>query len=95
MRKGYVYILASKKYGTLYIGVTSDLTSRLIQHRLGTASTFTRKYGVTRLVYYEEHDWITSAIQRESSLKKWKRDWKIALIEKMNPNWDELDETMV
>ena len=95
MRKGYVYILASKPYGTLYIGVTSDLRSRLRQHRIGVASTFTKKYGVTRLVYYEVHELLTSAIQRETSLKRWKRDWKIELIEKANPDWRDLDATLI
>jgi len=94
MRRGYVYILASKPYGTLYIGVTSDLSVRLEQHRCGTASRFTKAYGVTRLVYCEAHDWLTSAIQRETSLKRWKRDWKIALIESVNPNWDDLEHIL-
>jgi putative endonuclease len=94
MRRGHVYILASKPYGTLYIGVTSDLSARLEQHRRGTASTFTKAYGVTRLVYYEAHDWMTSAIQRETSLKRWKHDWKIELIETENPNWDDLEHTL-
>jgi putative endonuclease len=94
MRWGYVYILASKLYGTLYIGVTSDLSARLEQHRCGTASRFTKTYGVKRLVYYETHDWMTSAIQRETSLKRWKRDWKIELIETVNPNWDDLENTL-
>ncbi|MFL6690525.1 MAG: GIY-YIG nuclease family protein [Alphaproteobacteria bacterium] len=94
MRRGYVYILASKPYGTLYIGVTSNLSARLEQHRHGTASSFTKKYGVARLVYYEAHDWITSAIQRETNLKRWKRDWKIELIEHANPTWDDLERTL-
>ena len=95
MKKGYLYILASKPYGTLYTGVTSNLPERLQQHRIGAASAFTKKYGVTRLVYYEVHDLVTAAIQRETSIKRWKRDWKIALIEKMNPEWKELDYTLV
>lgn len=95
MRKGYVYILTNKPYGTLYIGVTSNMPERLTQHRKGTASVFTRKYGLTRLVYYEVHDLVTIAIARESSLKRWKCDWKTDLIEKMNPNWKELDYTLV
>ncbi len=70
MRKGYLYILTNKPYGTLYTGVTSDLPSRLDQHRRGVASAFTKKYGLTRLVYYEFHDLVTSAIQRESSIKR-------------------------
>ena len=94
MRKGYVYILASKPYGTLYIGVTSDLSARLERHRCGVASNFTKRYGVTHLVYYEAHDWLTSAIQRETNLKRWKRDWKIDLIERLNPNWEDLEHTL-
>ena len=95
MRRAYVYILCSKPYGTLYIGVTSNLNERLGQHRQGVASEFTKKYGVTRLVYYEIHDSIKAAIQRETSLKRWKRDWKIALIGKTNPEWKELDYTLI
>ena len=77
MKKGYLYILASKPYGTLYTGVTSDLPERLHQHRTGAASAFTKRYGVTRLVYYEVHDLVTAAIQRETNIKRWKRDWKL------------------
>jgi putative endonuclease len=95
MRKGFVYILTNKPYGTLYIGVTSDMATRLMEHRNGNASAFTKKYGLTRLVYYEVHDLVTAAIARESSLKRWKRDWKIDLIEKMNPTWKELDYTLI
>ena len=95
MKKGYLYILASKPYGTLYIGVTSNLPERLQQHRVGIASAFTKRYGVTRLVYYEVHDLVTAAIQRETNIKRWKRNWKIALIEKVNPEWKELDYTLV
>jgi putative endonuclease len=74
--------------------VTSDLSARLQQHRRGIASSFTKRYRVTRLVYCEVHDWLTSAIQRESSIKRWKRDWKIELIESINPNWDDLEHTL-
>ena len=95
MRKGYVYILCNKRYGTLYVGVTSNLPERLHTRRLGTASGFTKKYGLTRLVYCEVHDLVTDAIQRETNLKKRKRDWKIELIEKMNPEWKELDTTLI
>lgn len=95
MRKGYVYILTNEPHGTLYIGVSSNMSERLTQHRNGTASAFTKKYGLTRLVYYEVYDLVTVAIARETSLKRWKRDWKIALIEKMNPTWKELDYTLV
>ena len=87
----YVYILASKKNGTLYIGVTSDLTKRVHQHKIGAAvDGFTKKYGVHLLVYYEQIEDITSAIQREKGLKNWKRQWKIELIEKSNPAWKDL-----
>ncbi|MBV8976867.1 MAG: GIY-YIG nuclease family protein [Alphaproteobacteria bacterium] len=95
MRKGYVYILCNKPYGTLYVGVTSNLNERLHAHRIGTASEFTKKYGVTRLVYYEMHELVSKAIQRETSLKRWKRDWKIELIEKSNPDWKDLDYTLM
>ena len=79
----------------MYIGVTSNMSDRLTKHRNGTASVFTKKYGLTRLVYYEVHDLVTTAIARESSLKRWKRTWKIALIERDNPTWKELDYTLV
>jgi len=90
MRVGYVYILASKPYGTLYIGVTNDIDRRVFQHREGTASRFTKRYGVTRLVWFEEWPTVPEAIQRETSLKRWKRDWKIDLINKTNPEWRDL-----
>ena len=80
MRRGYVYILASGKNGTLYIGVTNDLSSRVSAHKEGRASAFTKRYSVSRLVWYEEHPTVPQAIQRETSLKRWKREWKIALI---------------
>jgi len=93
MPSGFVYMLAGKRNGTLYIGVTSDLHGRIEAHRLGTGSKFVKKYGVRRLVWYEEFPLYVDAIQRETSLKRWKRAWKIALIEKINPNWDDLLET--
>ena len=95
MRKGYVYILASGKNGTLYIGVTNNLSMRVWNHKEGRASDFTKRYGVTKLVWYEEYPIVPLAIQRETSLKRWKREWKIALIEKMNPNWDDLSAGLV
>jgi putative endonuclease len=95
MRRGYLYILTNKPYGTLYTGVTANLRARLESHRLGTASEFTRRYGLRRLVYYEIHDQIAAAIQRETSMKRWKRDWKIALNESINPAWRELDDTLI
>jgi putative endonuclease len=93
MPSGFVYIMASKRNGTLYIGVTSDLAGRVYAHRKGCGSAFCKKYGVTRLVYVEEHPLYAAAIQRETNLKRWRRVWKLELIEKMNPNWGDLFET--
>jgi putative endonuclease len=90
MRRDWVYIMASKRNGTLYLGVTSELPERVQMHREGHGSKFVTKYGVTRLVWYEEHDLIANAIQRETSLKRWPRKWKLALIEKLNPEWRDL-----
>ena len=86
----YVYILSSQVRGTLYIGVTNSLLFRIGQHRAGEGGVFTRRYKVTRLVWYEEHDRIDDAIQREKSLKRYLRDWKTNLIERDNPHWDDL-----
>ncbi len=86
----YVYILASRPNGTIYIGVTNDLVRRVYEHKEGLVPGFTRKYGVKRLVYHEIHDEVLAAIQREKSLKRYLRDWKIALIERDNPHWDDL-----
>jgi len=86
----YVYMLASKLGGTLYIGVTNDLARRVSEHRLGEASKFTKKYNVFTLVWYEPHTDINVAINREKRLKNWNRKWKIALIEEGNPHWLDL-----
>ncbi|NOX28304.1 MAG: GIY-YIG nuclease family protein [Gammaproteobacteria bacterium] len=86
----HVYILASKKNGTLYIGVTSNLVQRIWQHKNNQSPGFTKKYQVHTLVYYEAHEIIESAITREKQMKKWKREWKIKLIEKENPKWNDL-----
>lgn len=86
----YVYILASKKYGTLYIGVTSDLVRRVYEHKTKVGPGFTKRYGVDKLVLFETFDDPTSAIAREKELKKWRRDWKTRLIDEQNPNWDDL-----
>ncbi len=86
----YVYILASRKNGTLYIGVSSNLIQRVSQHKEGLIEGFTRKYGVKILVWYEQHGTMESAILREKSLKEWKRSWKIALIEQTNSDWRDL-----
>jgi putative endonuclease len=92
MKQFAVYILASRMTGTLYIGVTSNLVRRMHQHRDGTASAFTRKYRVHRLVHFELYDRAEPALQREKSLKHWSRAWKIQLIEKLNPDWRDLYE---
>jgi len=86
----YVYILASKRNGTLYIGVTQDLLKRVDLHKKELLDGFTKKYNVKRLVYYEVYQDIKDAILREKRLKKWKRKWKIKLIEEKNPNWEDL-----
>ena len=86
----YVYILASKRNGTLYIGVTSDLAKRIYEHKHRLIKGFTKKYNVDRLVYYETTEDVESAILREKRLKKWKRQWKVELIEQKNPNWNDL-----
>ena len=88
--RGYTYILASKKGGTLYCGVTSDLASRWWDHQQGTTGGFTARYGVKRLVWYEEFPWMIDAIKREKAIKSWPRKWKIDLIQKTNPNWRDL-----
>ena len=92
MPSGFVYIMASKRNGTLYTGITSDLFNRVRMHREGTGSAFVKKYNVTHLVWFEEHALYTSAIQRETNIKRWKRAWKLKLIEDMNPDWDDLYE---
>lgn len=93
-RVSYIYILASDRNGTLYVGVTNDLSRRIWEHREMLASGFTRKYGVTRLVWYEVHDEIGAAIRREKLIKRWRRAWKLELIEAMNPQWLDLYETL-
>jgi putative endonuclease len=85
-----VYMMANHRHGTLYIGVTSHLISRVVQHRDGVFDGFTKRYGLHRLVWYEPHDFIVDAIRREKQLKKYNRDWKIALIERENPEWNDL-----
>ena len=89
-----VYILASAKNGTLYIGVTSNLIQRIWQHKNNQVKGFTERYHVHLLVYYEQHESMYTAIEREKQLKKWNRDWKINLIEKKNPDWQDLWESI-
>lgn len=95
MKQPSVYILASKRNGTLYIGVTSDLVQRIWQHRNDVVDGFTKKYGVHMLVWYELHEDMESAIIREKRLKKWNRAWKLRLIEEMNPNWDDMYDSII
>ena len=89
---GWVYTMTNKREGVLYIGVTADLSARIFQHREGTGSSFCKRYGLTRLVYCEEHDRIVDAIACEKAMKAWQRAWKVRLIEEMNPDWDDLWE---
>lgn len=89
-KPSYVYMLASRRYGTLYLGVTSNLIKRVWEHREGVVDGFTRQYQVKHLVWYETHCDIHAAISREKQLKKWERDWKIALIQTANPLWRDL-----
>jgi putative endonuclease len=95
METYYIYILASKKNGTLYIGITNDLLRRIYEHKSGTADGFTKKYGVNKLVYFANTTDANAAILREKRLKKWKRQWKIDLIEKLNPEWKDLYNEVV
>ncbi|MBX3447755.1 MAG: GIY-YIG nuclease family protein [Parvibaculaceae bacterium] len=90
----FVYILASRKHGTLYVGVTNDVARRVFEHRAGNASAFTKKYRVHRLVYAESHDDVEEAIKREKAIKEWQRAWKVQLIERANPEWDDLAESL-
>lgn len=94
MKPGYVYIMASKRNGTIYIGVTSELVQRVWQHRTGQVAGFTKKYGCKLLVWYKAFDDIQEARLKELQMKKWKRLWKISTIEAMNPNWDDLYPTI-
>jgi putative endonuclease len=91
-RTYFVYILASRRNGTLYIGVTNDLVKRVWEHRSGLVDGFTRKYGVKRLVWFESTPDVLAAITREKQIKKWNRAWKIELIERKNPEWSDLYE---
>ncbi len=92
MKHPVVYILASEPYGTLYVGVTSNLAARIEAHRNGSTEGFTKQYGVHTRVYVEVHSEMYEAIQREKRLKKWNRAWKIRLIEETNPEWKDLSE---
>ena len=91
----YIYILASKRNGTLYIGVTSDLIKRVWEHKNKLVEGFTKKYDVNKLVYFERHEDALGAIRREKRLKEWKRKWKLDLIEKDNPSWKDLYDSIL
>jgi putative endonuclease len=87
---GFVYIMSNRRDGTLYAGVTSDLVRRIWEHRSGAGSEFVRRFGLHRLVYYERHQDIVTAIQREKAIKTWRRAWKVRLIQRGNPEWVDL-----
>jgi putative endonuclease len=87
---GFVYIMASKRYGTIYTGVTSDLLKRVWEHRNEVIPGFTKRYHLHTLVWFERHETIQSAIQREHNIKHWKREWKTTLVDATNPDWDDL-----
>jgi putative endonuclease len=91
-KASYVYMLASARNGTLYLGVTSDLVKRIWEHREGVFEGFTKKYGIKHLVWFEVHTDVVAAITREKQLKKWHRDWKINMIQQWNPDWRDLYE---
>jgi putative endonuclease len=94
MKKYYVYMICSKRNGTLYIGVTSDLIKRVYEHKNKLADGFSKKYNIHRLVWYESHETVEEAIVREKQIKKWKRQWKLKLIGRDNPEWNDLYETI-
>ena len=95
MKTYYIYILASERNGTLYIGVTNNLIRRIYEHKNDLIEGFTNKYNVHKLVYYEQVNDVYSAMQREKRLKKWKRKWKLGLIESVNPDWNDLYEELI
>jgi putative endonuclease len=95
MAGGYVYILASAQNGILYVGVTSDLVRRICEHRNGLAPGFTKRFGVKRLVYFEQYEDIQTTIQRENNIKHWSRAWKVGFILAGNPEWNDLYDTIV
>lgn len=86
----YTYIITNKKDGVLYIGVTNNIERRITEHKRGSTKGFSKRYNLDKLVYFETHQYINDAIKREKNMKKWKREWKIKLIEKNNPNWEDL-----
>ncbi|MBI2336060.1 MAG: GIY-YIG nuclease family protein [Deltaproteobacteria bacterium] len=95
MKKYFIYIMASRRNGTLYIGVTNDIVRRVYEHKNDLIKGFTERYKVHHLVYVEETDDVNAAITREKQLKKWKRSWKLRLIEELNPKWKDLYEKLL
>ena len=95
MKEYYVYIMANQRNGTLYTGITSDLVRRVWQHKTGETKGFTSQYKINLLVYYEIHNDIMEAIKKEKNIQAWKRNWKLHLIEKSNPNWDDLYKLII
>jgi len=95
MNDGFIYIMSNRRNGTLYIGVTSDLVRRSYEHRTGLLPGFTKRHGLKQLVYFEQHDDIRAAIQREKTIKHWPRAWKVRLIHAQNPEWRDLFDTLV
>jgi putative endonuclease len=95
VKKPTVYILASQRNGTLYIGVTSDLIKRIWQHREGLVEGFTQQHHVKMLVWYEQHETMESAISKEKAMKKWRRQWKLSVIEERNPGWVDLWDEII
>ncbi|MFZ5732401.1 MAG: GIY-YIG nuclease family protein [Pseudomonadota bacterium] len=95
MTLGNVYIVTNRPNGILYVGVTSDLIRRVTEHRMGTVAGFTKRYGLKRLVYFEQYEDIQTAIQREHNMKHWSRTWKVRLILESNPRWDDLYDSLL
>jgi putative endonuclease len=95
MQGGWIYIMTNRPNGALYVGVTNDLLRRVWEHREGVAEGFTKRYGLRRLVWFERHEDIRTAIQREKTMKHWPRGWKVRLIMATNPAWDDLYERLV
>lgn len=91
---GWAYIVTNRPHGTIYVGVTNDIRRRAYEHREGLVDGFTKTYGCKRLVYAEQHERIDEAIRREKTLKRWPRAWKVRLIHGINPNWEDLYETL-
>jgi putative endonuclease len=91
----YVYLMASRPYGTIYVGVTSNLVKRVFEHKTKAVPGFTARYGVDTLVWFEAHDSVEAAIRREKQIKEWKREWKFNLIERNNPHWTDLHHGLI